>query len=42
MQRYREGGGCGLGVIVTVVHDEFRGLGLSGVQEFPDEGGGGG
>jgi UDPglucose 6-dehydrogenase/UDP-N-acetyl-D-galactosamine dehydrogenase len=25
------------GVIVTVVHDEFRGMGLSGVQEFMDE-----
>ncbi len=26
------------GVIVTVAHDEFRGMGLSGVQEFMDEG----
>ena len=26
------------GVIVTVVHDEFRGMGLSGVREFMDEG----
>jgi len=26
------------GVIVTGVHDEFRGMGLSGVQEFMDEG----
>ena len=26
------------GVIVAVVHDEFRGMGLSGVREFLDEG----
>ena len=26
------------GVIVAVVHDEFRGMGLSGVQEFMDGG----
>ncbi|MEA2000149.1 MAG: hypothetical protein U9N61_12610 [Euryarchaeota archaeon] len=26
------------GVIVTVVHDEFRGMGLSGVGEFLGEG----
>ena len=26
------------GVIVAVVHDEFRGMGLSGVLEFLDEG----
>ena len=26
------------GVVVTVVHDEFRGMGLSGVSEFLDEG----
>ncbi|MEA2003697.1 MAG: hypothetical protein U9O53_01925 [archaeon] len=26
------------GVIVAVVHDEFRGMGLSGVRQFLDEG----
>ena len=26
------------GVIVAVVHDEFRGMGLSGVRRFVDEG----
>ena len=26
------------GVIVTVAHDEFRGMGLSGVGEFLEEG----
>ena len=26
------------GMIVAVVHDEFRGMGLSGVLEFLDEG----
>ena len=26
------------GVIVAVTHDEFRGMGLSGVREFMDEG----
>ena len=26
------------GGIVAVVHDEFRGMGLSGVREFMDEG----
>ena len=26
------------GVIVTVVHGEFRGMGLSGVWKFMDEG----
>jgi len=25
-------------VIVAVVHDEFQGMGLSGVREFMDEG----
>ena len=27
------------GAIVAVVHDEFRGMGLSGVQEFLEGGG---
>ena len=28
------------GVIVAVAHDEFRGMGLSSVREFLDEGAG--